>query len=134
MKRLDNTWLADVDALERHLESFRVRSNFECSWSINQTVVDELLETHGEVLHTFGCTDTDGIGKLLVFFFQEQFSDHGGEGHDFASRNAGYALLDRSQKFLRDDAFHIEGDGVSDRFVKFFWEQVQDTTDGRWCG
>ena len=129
---LDDTWLADVDPLESHLECLGIGGNFECRRTVDESVVDQLLETHREVLHPFGSTDADRIGKLLVFFFQEKFSDHGCEGHDLASRNARDTLSNRSQEFLRDDPLHVKRDGVSNRFVELFWEQVQDTTDGRW--
>ena len=127
----NDTGLADVDPLEGHLQGFWVGGDFERCRSIDQSIVDQLLETHGEVLHPFGRTDSDGVGKLLIFLFEEKFADHRSEGHDLAGRHAGDSLLNRTQQFLRDDAFHVERDGVSNCFVKLFGEEVQDTADGR---
>ncbi len=41
--------------------------------TIDQFFVDQILEAHREVLHTFGSTDSNRIGQLGVFAFEDQF-------------------------------------------------------------
>lgn len=131
---LDDPRLADIDSLKRHFQRIGVRGNLKCGGAIDQLVVDELFEAHCEILHTFGGADADGIREFFVFSFEDEFADHGGEGHDFAGRNAADTWADGAKEFLGHDPFHVEGHGVSDRDVEFFREEVKDTADGGWGG
>ena len=42
--------------------------------SIN-SVLDQVLQAHGEVLHPLFLADADGVGQLLVLLFEDQLAD-----------------------------------------------------------
>ena len=64
---------------------------------INQLGIHQTLETHGEILHSFGSTNTNGIRKLGFLIFENQLLDRSVEGHDLNGRNPADPRLDRRQ-------------------------------------
>lgn len=132
VRQSQHTLLRQFDALERHFQRLRVGGDLERRWAVDHIGFDEVLQTHGEVLHSVVFAEADRIAQLFIFSFEDQFSDDGRECHDLAGGDATDAGLDGGEEFLGDDGFHIEGQRAADCGMHATREQVQDTADGAW--
>ena len=125
--------LRNVNAFQSHLEGFEVGCNGKRSRTVDQPVVDQLLEAHGEILHTVFGSNADGIGQFCVHPFQHELANHGCKRHHLDRGHAGHPFFNRLEKFLGDNALHVEGDGAANRAVHRIGKEVENTPDRGRC-
>ena len=88
-------------------------ANLEGGGAVDEVLLHESLQAHGEVLHALRFAHANRVGELFVFFFEDQFSHRGIEGHDLDGGDAADVGFDGTEQFLRDDAAHVECHGAA---------------------